>query len=382
MAVMFKARYSTLYSLLFVSIVCQSFAATRSYLQIAESDNPREGLKKSIYAFHNVKSYRVRMERKYGASKSEIVTTAEFVSPDRTRSFNKDLEIIYIGKDAYIKWGNEPWKKYFYKTSESTTRARALEEEEIKAIDTGDVEFVGRDMIEGVPTLVYNRIIYSGPNKTKPGVIKYWIGAADGLKRRKQVECCSDSGNVTMVQTYYDYNADIKIEPPKEYDAVNEPIQDGIAVVTAVPDSRIEVTNAPDTRGGLGTGSGGGIGSGDGRGFKTGGGGPSLGGGSNPNVPVKDVDQRPIALNNPQPRYTEEARKNKVEGIVLARALIGSDGLVKKVAIIRGLPDGLDEQAIEAVYQLKFKPAMKGGQPVPFLQTVQIEFNLDKNIVR
>src|SRR6185503_1296834 len=62
---MFKARYSIFYSLLFASMVCQSFAATRGKPQIAESDSPREALKKSVYAFHNVKSYRVRMERKY-----------------------------------------------------------------------------------------------------------------------------------------------------------------------------------------------------------------------------------------------------------------------------------------------------------------------------
>ena len=138
----------------------------------------------------------------------------------------------------------------------------------------------------------------------------------------------------------------------------------------------------PGSGGGIGTGSGGGIGSGDGtglgpgHGFNTGGGGPALGGGSNPNAPATNVDQRPIPLNNPQPRYTEEARKNKIQGIVLARVLIGPDGSVKKVTITRGLPDGLDEQAIQAAYQLRFKPAMKGGQPVAFLQTVQIEFNL------
>jgi periplasmic protein TonB len=138
----------------------------------------------------------------------------------------------------------------------------------------------------------------------------------------------------------------------------------------------------PGSGGGIGTGSGGGIGSGDGtglgpgHGFNTGGGSPSLGGGSNPNSPATNVDQRPIPLNNPSPRYTEEARRNKIQGVVLARVLIGPDGSVKKVTISRGLPDGLDEQAIQAAYQLRFKPAMKGGQPVAFLQTVQIEFNL------
>lgn len=139
----------------------------------------------------------------------------------------------------------------------------------------------------------------------------------------------------------------------------------------------------PGTGGGIGTGSGGGIGSGDGtglgpgHGMNTGGGNPSIGGGNNnPNAPATAVDQRPMALNNPSPRYTEEARKNKIQGVITTRVLVGADGSVKQVKISRGLPDGLDEEAIQAAYRLRFRPAMKGGQPVAFWQTVQIEFNL------
>jgi protein TonB len=105
-----------------------------------------------------------------------------------------------------------------------------------------------------------------------------------------------------------------------------------------------------------------------------GGGGPRLGGGSG--APATAVDSRPILLNSPQPRFTEEARKNKIQGVVLVRVLVGSDGAVKKVTITRGLPDGLDEQAIQAAYQMRFKPAMKSGQPVAFWVPAQIEFNL------
>jgi protein TonB len=106
-----------------------------------------------------------------------------------------------------------------------------------------------------------------------------------------------------------------------------------------------------------------------------GGGNPALGGGDR-NAVATAVDQRPVPLNAPQPRYTEEARKNKIQGVVVARVLVGADGAVKQVRITRGLPDGLDEQAIQAAHQLRFRPAMKGGQPVAFWQSVQIEFNL------
>jgi TonB family protein len=91
---------------------------------------------------------------------------------------------------------------------------------------------------------------------------------------------------------------------------------------------------------------------------------------------AKGVDQRPVPLNNPTPQYTEEARKNGVEGVIIARVLVGADGNVQQVRIVRGLPDGLDEMAIRAAYRLKFKPAMKDGKPAAFWQAVSIEFHL------
>lgn len=91
---------------------------------------------------------------------------------------------------------------------------------------------------------------------------------------------------------------------------------------------------------------------------------------------VSRIDQRPVALNSPAPSYTERARQNKVEGIIVARVLVGEDGTVQQVRITKGLPDGLNEQAIRAAYALKFKPAMKEGKPVKFWQAVQIEFHL------
>ena len=83
-----------------------------------------------------------------------------------------------------------------------------------------------------------------------------------------------------------------------------------------------------------------------------------------------------MALNEPRPNYTEEARQHKVTGIVRARVLIGSDGLIKQVRIIRGLPDGLNEEAIRAAMQMRFKPAIKNGQAVSYRTSLDVEFNL------
>jgi ABC-type glucose/galactose transport system permease subunit len=55
---------------------------------------------------------------------------------------------------------------------------------------------------------------------------------------------------------------------------------------------------------------------------------------------------------------------------------VGSDGTVKKVKIITGLPYGLSYQAMDAAYQMIFKPAIRNGQTVAYSLSVEIEFKL------
>lgn len=88
------------------------------------------------------------------------------------------------------------------------------------------------------------------------------------------------------------------------------------------------------------------------------------------------VDTKPVRLRGPMPQYTDEARANGTDGTVTLRVLVGEDGEVKQVRVIRGLPDGLTDQAIKAAHQTKFKPAMKDGKAVPFWVVVQMEFHI------
>jgi len=91
---------------------------------------------------------------------------------------------------------------------------------------------------------------------------------------------------------------------------------------------------------------------------------------------ARNVDSRPVALNRVTPGYTEEARKNKVNGIVTLRMLVDETGTVKNIRVIRDLPDGLTEKAIEAGYKMRFKPAMKDGKPVAYWVVAQVTFIL------
>ena len=141
--------------------------------------------------------------------------------------------------------------------------------------------------------------------------------------------------------------------------------------------------SGPGSGRGMGTGDGGGLGSGHGRGlgpgegWNTNDGRPGLGGVHSPSSADQErVDTRAVPLNRPRPNYTEAARKNKIQGLIQARALVGADGTVKRVVIVRPLSDGLNEEAILAVYQMRFRAATRNGQSVASWITLEVEFNL------
>lgn len=80
-------------------------------------------------------------------------------------------------------------------------------------------------------------------------------------------------------------------------------------------------------------------------------------------------------LNSPRPAYTEQARDNGTQGNVILRVTLGANGRVKSASVVRGLPDGLNEKAIEAVYRLEFEPARDlAGQSVDSVLTVSVNF--------
>ncbi len=78
-------------------------------------------------------------------------------------------------------------------------------------------------------------------------------------------------------------------------------------------------------------------------------------------------------IRKPEPRYTERARRGRISGVVRLRALLGADGTVKGVSIIKGLGGGLSESAAEAARAIKFTPAAVDGRPVS--QFVLLEYN-------
>ena len=66
----------------------------------------------------------------------------------------------------------------------------------------------------------------------------------------------------------------------------------------------------------------------------------------------------------------------KFKGIVLVNLIVDAKGKPQDVHVLRGVGMGLDEKAIKAVKQYKFKPALLGGKPVPVELNVEINFQM------
>jgi TonB family protein len=81
-------------------------------------------------------------------------------------------------------------------------------------------------------------------------------------------------------------------------------------------------------------------------------------------------------LYKPRPAYTQEARDLHLEGTVLLSAVFPANGPVRVVRVLRGLGHGLDQSAIRAAEQIRFKPKQQNGQPVDTTATLAIVFQL------
>ncbi len=82
----------------------------------------------------------------------------------------------------------------------------------------------------------------------------------------------------------------------------------------------------------------------------------------------------PVPIYKPEPGYTPEAKKAKLEGTVLMWLTIDASGNVRDVRVQRALGGGLTESAVNTVRTWKFKPATKRGKPVPVEVMVEVTF--------
>ena len=126
--------------------------------------------------------------------------------------------------------------------------------------------------------------------------------------------------------------------------------------------------------GGAGTGRGSGIGPGQGSGL-----GPGFGGGTGGGAfRLGSGVTTPVLLREVKPQYTSDAMRAKIQGTVLVQCVVKTDGSVGDVEVIRSLDStfGLDQEAIKAARQWRFRPGTLKGEAVPVLITIELTFTL------
>jgi periplasmic protein TonB len=123
---------------------------------------------------------------------------------------------------------------------------------------------------------------------------------------------------------------------------------------------------------GLGTGSGGGIGSGKGSGY-----GPGEGGGYGGGFyHVGGGVAAPQLVYAVDPEFSDEARRAKYQGICIVTLIVDAQGNPQRVQVVHHLGMGLDQKAVAAVKQYRFKPATLQGKPVPVEVNVEVNFRI------
>jgi len=98
-----------------------------------------------------------------------------------------------------------------------------------------------------------------------------------------------------------------------------------------------------------------------------------------PDVPLRvggDV-KAPVVINRVEPVYPEVARKARISGIVIVECIIDKNGNVTNVQVLKPLPFGLDQAAVDAVKRWKFKPGTLNGQPVDVIFNLTVNFKLN-----
>ena len=83
---------------------------------------------------------------------------------------------------------------------------------------------------------------------------------------------------------------------------------------------------------------------------------------------------RPKLIHSVEAEFSDEARRRRIEGTVLVSFTVSEQGLPIDMRIVKSVGYGLDEQALLAVNQYRFEPALQDGKPVPAPVSVEVRF--------
>ena len=166
-------------------------------------------------------------------------------------------------------------------------------------------------------------------------------------------------------------------EPAPQVDIPVETLALGTQVLPGAMDAPPAAptrSQGPGSGGGAGSNVGGGDGSGRGRGF-----GDGLDAGMDGDIyrPGAGVTM-PIELRKGMAQYTTEAIRARAQGAITVECVVRPSGVCTNIRVVHAFNPtfGLDQEAIKAAAQWRFRPGMRRGEAVPVLVTMEIAFAL------
>lgn len=195
-------------------------------------------------------------------------------------------------------------------------------------------------------------------------------GAHEVVEASKGLVPPSAKTQVTLPRIIPSGHSKLEVEPTE---AVKIPDNSNLPNLGMAQSSQVAlVSQGRGSGSGFGQGLGGGIGAGHGSGVGPGGG-SGYGGGL---MSVGGGVSAPQVLHFVEPEFTEEARRANYQGSVSIRLIVDSQGNPQDVRLASHLGMGLEEKAIEAVKQYKFRPAIYQGHPVSVQIVIDVDFHL------
>ena len=146
----------------------------------------------------------------------ESTRIVECIAPDRFHISGDQDEMILAGGNVYMKTGGGEWTRLLFDPTQMINQIRDTKQlDEIRK--STDVVPIGAETVDGVPTMAYRYTMKNPFGMNSTSICKMWVSLADSLPRKMEVEGEFNKTKTRSVVTYYDYGADIKIEPPASY---------------------------------------------------------------------------------------------------------------------------------------------------------------------
>jgi TonB family protein len=85
----------------------------------------------------------------------------------------------------------------------------------------------------------------------------------------------------------------------------------------------------------------------------------------------------PTIIKRVEPRYTDEARQERIVGTVILQTVIQTNGTADILKVVKPMPFGLTESAVQALQQWRFMPAVRNGKEIPVAANIEVAFNIE-----